>query len=568
MRFITLILSFLLNICFFSSAHSSAEYSYQKKTNYYETMPPAKKGGVLHFPISSDPKVMNPLLSDDTASSAVEGYLWLSLFSIDPETLEFIPNLAKDFKVSADKKNYTFTLYESAKWQDGSSVTTDDIKFSFDTLMDTKTHAAALRSFFEGVTLKIIDKQSFVFSISEPRFDTLNVLASFTPIQKKQFENTKDFNLDKGIMNPVGNAAYIFDKFLRSQKIIFKRNKNWWAKDLPHFKNRFNPDEIILDIIPDPNLTYEKFLKGDVDQISFTAEQWHNKVTNIDKNKFGTKQNEKPIWSLKVKNKFPKPYNYIAWNLKNSLFSDVKTRTALSYLVDYNKILEKIFFNLYTQSTSPFGSFTENSAPELRSKQNIISFNKEKAISLLKEAGWKNDGSGILTRNINGKIEKFEFNLDINSNNTTRQKIAEIVKENFKSVGIKVNIRSYEWNTFLDLINKRKFEAVILAWTGSLFPNAKQIWDSESESNEGSNFVSYSNPKVDELIKKANIEFNSAKRQKIMQEINRIIYHDQPYTFIAEVNYVLEGLNSKIYSSRWIANYESGAASDLFYLVK
>ena len=64
--------------------------------------------------------------------------------------------------------------------------------------------------------------------------------------------------------------------------------------------------------------------------------------------------------------------------LKSSLFSDAKTRTALSYLVDYNKIIEKVYFNLYTQSTSPFGSFTENAAPELRKKENMISYNKEK----------------------------------------------------------------------------------------------------------------------------------------------------------------------------------------------
>ena len=176
------------------------------------------------------------------------------------------------------------------------------------------------------------------------------------------------FNNDKGIMNPIGNSAYVMEKYLRSQKIIFKRNKNWWAKDLPDYKNRFNIDEIILDIIPDPNLAYEKFLKGDIDQISFNAEQWNNKVTGMDKEKFGTSPQQKKVWSFKEKNKFPKPYTFIAWNLKNPLFQNVKTRTALSYLVDYKKINDTVYYNLYTQSTSPFGSFTDNSDPELRKK--------------------------------------------------------------------------------------------------------------------------------------------------------------------------------------------------------
>lgn len=563
----SILFGFLSSLFFFSSdAFSQQEVKYKRIQTYYDKMPATKKGGTLHFQLSNDPKVMNPLLSDDSSSSAVEGYLWMSLFSLDPDDLGYIPALGISYTISSDKKNYTFKLNEQAKWQDGTSVTSEDIKYTFDTLMNSKTHAAALRSYYEGISLKIINKSSFTFIVQEPKFDTLNFLVSFTPIQKKQFEHSKDFNNDKGIMNPIGNSAYVMDKYLRSQKIVLKRNKNWWAANLPQYKYRYNPDEIVLDIIADPNLAYEKFLKGDIDEVSFTAEQWNNKVIGIDKEKFGKSAKQKNIWTLKLENKSPKPYSYIAWNLKNPLFQDVKTRTALSHLVDYKKINDRVYFNLYTQSTSPFGSFTENSDPKLR--KNMISYDRNKAISLLKESGWKNNGTGTLYKEINGKKLLFEFTLDTNANNPSRLKIAQIVKENFKTAGIKVNIRSTEWNSFLDNVNKRKFDALILAWTGSIFPNAKQIWDSSSEKDEGSNFISYNNPKVDELIKKANLEFDTKKRNKIMQEINRIIYAEQPYTFLSEVNFILEGLNSKISSSRWAAPYELGAANDMFYLTK
>jgi len=104
-------------------------------------------------------------------------------------------------------------------------------------------------------------------------------------------------------MNPIGNAAYIMTRYMRGQRITLKRNKGWWAAKLPQYKNRFNIDEIILHIIPDVNLTYEKFLKEDIDNISFTSEQWQNKVVNIDKEKFGTQPNQKKVWALKEKNK-------------------------------------------------------------------------------------------------------------------------------------------------------------------------------------------------------------------------------------------------------------------------
>jgi ABC-type transport system substrate-binding protein len=236
---ILLIFYFMFTLIYPCYSKVTGEEKFTRKKIFYDTIPSAIKGGSLSYSLSNDPKVMNPLLSTDSASVAIEGYIWMSLFSIDSETLDLIPALAKSYSVSADRKRYTFWLNEEARWQDGTPVTADDIKFTFDTLMNTKTHSAALRSYFEGVNLKIIDTYSFVFNVSEPQFNTLNTLASFTPIQKKQFENSKDFNNDKGIMNPIGNAAYIMSRYMRGQRITLKRNKGWWAAKLPQYKNAY-----------------------------------------------------------------------------------------------------------------------------------------------------------------------------------------------------------------------------------------------------------------------------------------------------------------------------------------
>jgi ABC-type transport system substrate-binding protein len=132
--------------------------------------------------------------------------------------------------------------------------------------------------------------------------------------------------------------------------------------------------------------------------------------------------------------------------------------------------------------------------------------------------------------------------------------------------GIKLNINSLEWNSFLEKVDNRDFDAVILAWSSSLFPNPKQIWDSSSQQEGGSNFISYSNPKVDELIKKANFEFNPSKRNELMRKINKLIYLDQPYTFLTEPKSILEGINSKIKSYKWKSEYDSGSSFDLYYM--
>jgi len=538
-----------------------------KHKNYYETLPAAPKGGTLYFNIGNDPKVMNPLLAEDNISGSLEGYMWMSLFDLDLETLDYIPALATNYEVSPDKKSTTFTLNKLARWQDGTPVSSADVKFTFDTLMDPKTNAASKRSYYEGLSLKVLDESHFVFRVDEAKFDTLFQLIGFPIIQKKQFEHSDNFNKDPGIMHPIGNAAYKLEKYDRGQEIVFVRNKKWWARNLPQYKNRFNVDKIVLRIISDQNLAYEKFVNGDLDALGFSADQWHNKVMDADKDKFGTAAGgDKKIWAMENSNQSPKPYSYIGWNLKNPLFQSVKTRTALSHLVNYKKIIEKVFYNLAIQTTSPFGSLTLNSAPELRQDGAMIGYDPDKAMELLKEDGFDDDGSGTLSKTVDGKKIPFEFTLDTNSNEPARLKIAQIIKEDFKEAGIKVTIKTSEWNSFLDKINKRNFDALLLGWTAVLFPNAKQVWDSSAEKDQGSNFISYSNPQVDALIKQSNTEFDAKKRNLLMQQINRLIYADQPYTFLVEMSKILEGLNSKIASPRWTFPYSDGAENDLFYL--
>lgn len=542
---------------------------YERPQTFYDSLPSAEKGGELNLKLASDPKVMNPALSGDAESGAIEGYLWMTLMTIDPDTLKYLPSLATGYSVSDDKKSYTFTLNKEARWQDNTPVTADDIKFTFDTIMDTKVNAAALRSYYQGVKLEVNDTNTVTFSVEEPRFDHLFVFSLFTPIQKKQFEKSPDFNKDKGIMNPVSNGPYIFEKYERGQKVVLKRNRAWWGNSLKHYQNRFNMDAINFRIVGDPNLSYEKFIKGDLDTVSFTAEQWNTKVTGLDKEKFGdSAESGKNIWALKEENNFPKVYSYVGLNLRKPIFADAKTRNALAHLINYKKILEKVYYNLAIQSSSPFGSMTANSDPDLRTEEKMADFSKSKAKSLLKESGWKSDGKGQLVKEFNGKTIPFEFDLSIPSLSSTAPKIAQILKEDFKSFGIQINIKSLEWHSLLDKTQNHDFDAVILGWTSTLFPNPKQVWDSQSQENGGSNYVGYSNPKVDELIVKANQEFDISKRNLMMQELNRIIYEDKPYLFLIEQKFILEGLNSKIRSSKWVSKYSGGADSDLFYIPK
>jgi peptide/nickel transport system substrate-binding protein/microcin C transport system substrate-binding protein len=565
LTFSTLALS-LSAVCFTSSSFAQTEY--KALPSAYADLKAAPKSGTFNQRLGNNPKVLNPLLSADSVSSAAEGFLWATLFTEDAETLNPLPYLAKTYKISADRKTYTFTLNEKAKWSDGTPVTTDDVKFTFDTQMDPKTEAAAIRTYWEGTSIKVVDKLSFEFSVKEPKFDTLRSLYLFAPIQKKQFASEPDFNKAKGVMSPIGNGPYIFKSFDRDQQVVLERDKNWWGSELAHNKNRFNADKIVMRIITDDALQYERFLKGDLDVLEFNAEQFGLKVRGTDKARFGASNTDKQaVWATEVKNKAPRGYSYLAWNLKNPIFGSVKTRQALARIIDYKQIIDSVYQGYAYQCTSPFGSLTLNAAEELRAAGKMLTTDRKAALALLKEDGWKDsDGDNVLDKTVDGKLVKFSFELKFNSNNPLRAKIAQIARENFKAAGIEMKVQSMEWNAFLDDVDNRRFDAIILGWTATPYPNPKQTWHSTSEANQGSNFVSYKNEKVDALIDQANVEFDPKKRVEMMKEINRLIYNDQPYLFLLEPSSMLAGFNKKVGSPSniWAMAYDVSPPTDTY----
>jgi len=547
---------------------ASSQTEYKALPSGYADLKQAPKAGTLNRRLGNNPKVLNPILGSDSVSTYSEGFLWATLFTEDAETLNPLPYLAKSYKISADRKTYTFTLNEKAKWSDGTPVTTDDVKFTFDTQMDPKTDAAAIRTYWEGTSLKVIDKHTFEFSVKEPKFDTLRSLYLFSAIQKKQFAGEPDFNKAKGVMSPVGNGPYVFKSFDRDQQLVFERDKNWWGSELAHNKNRFNADRIVLRIITDDALHYERFLKGDIDVLEFNPEQFGLKVRGTDKARFGASNTDKQsVWATEVENKAPRGYTYLGWNLRNPMFQSVKTRQALARIIDYKQIIDSVYQGYAYQCTSPFGSLTRNAAEDLRAADKMLTTDRRAALALLREDGWKDtDGDNILDKVIDGKKVKFSFELKFNSNNPLRAKIAQIARENFKAAGIEVKVQSMEWNAFLDDVDNRRFDAVILGWTATPYPNPKQTWHSTSEANQGSNFIGYKNEKVDALIDQANVEFDPEKRIEMMKEINRLIYNDQPYLFLLEPRSLLAGFNKKVGSPSniWAMSYDVSAPVDIY----
>jgi microcin C transport system substrate-binding protein len=549
-----------LALCVTPVANSFALNPYAKNAgDAYKKLPDVKKGGTLYLDQLTNPKVLNPLLITDADYTDILPLIFARLMEKDYETGEYYPLLAEKIDVSKDHKIVTYTLRKDAVWEDGSPITSDDAEFTFNTMMDKKTESAQLRPYFEGYTFQKIDAQNFKFLIAKPNVTAIDEINDdFKIIQKKQYAGVADFNKAKGIIQPIGSGPYRVKSFSRDQQLVFERNKNWWGYKVPGFKNQDNFDEIVYRIIPDSTLAYEKLLKGDLDILKMNSEVYGSKVKGSDKDKFGKDSStDKAVWASHIKTDAPAQWSYIGWNNKHAMFASKQTRQALAHLINYDEIINKVYYGEAIHCISPFGTLTQNTAPDQKSKE--FKFDLKKGLAMLKADGWSDvDGSNTLSKMIDGKQTKFEFILRYNSENPMRAKIAQIVKEQFKKAGITVNVQAIEFNTLLDLMDNRDFDAIVMGWGGGMLQaDSKQIWHSKSYENKGSNMIGYSNPEVDKLIDEASTELSGAKHYKLNQKIGAMIYDDQPYAFLLEVPGFIAGFQTrKVKAKKWAMKYE------------
>ncbi len=543
------------------SAFAASPYS-KNAGEAYRALPDAKKSGTIYLRLAGNPKVLNPIIVDDVDATNVLEFLFSHLYHRDQETGQMYPELAEKVDVSKDHKVLTFTLRKEATWEDGTPITTDDVEFSFKTLMDPKVDAAPKRSYFEAYKFEKVDALTFKFTVEKPNVNTVDeTMDDFIIVQKKQFAGVSDFNKAKGIMEPVTSGPYRLKSFSRDQKLELELKKNWWGFKVPELKNQHNFENIVFRIIPDSALSYEKFVKGEIDVYEMNAETYGTRIKGSDKEKFGTDEKSgKAMWAQHFMTKAPAPWTYIGWNLRRPVFASKKTRQALAQLINYDEIIQKVYHGEGIPCVSPFGSKTPNTAPDQATKG--FKFNPAQGLALLKADGWSDlDHNNTLSKMIDGKKVKFEFTIRYNSENPMRAKIAQIVKEQFKKAGITANIQALEFNSLLGYMDNRDFDAVIMGWgKGNLNSDSKQIWHSKSAENKGSNIVGYNNPDTDKLIEQATAELDVQKHFKLNQKIGALIYDDQPYAFLLEVPGFIAGFqNNKLKAKKWVMKFDDTA---------
>ena len=532
------------------SGGGSSEKPKRQKTR--SDKDPADNDTLLLY-YGDDPDTLNLITSSDTVSTAFQRQVYESLANqsfANPD--EWEPALAESWEFDEESLVFKIKLRKGVYWHPmtlpsgkelpRTEFTTADVKFTFDCILNEKTEATSLRSYYLDPDAKD-DTEKYKIKVTV--IDPYNIKIQWT----KPYLLVKDFTLGAPVMprhvygmdkngEPIsldfrnsqefadvfnnhwantsmcGTGPLIFKEWKKEQEVTLERNPEYWGEP-------FYFSKVVYRYISNPNTALQQILQNDVDWGAIPQKDQYIQS----KENANVKSGEVKL----VDFEFP-GYRYMGFNQKRELFKDKNVRWAVSHAVPIDDIIEKIYFNLASRLTGPFlpGSTANDASIE------PVAYDLEKARQLLDEAGWKDtDDNGIRDKVISGKKVEAIFELMIYAESPQYRQIAEIIRENCRKIGMDVKITPAQWALMLQKLKKKDFDATILGWALNWKGDPFQLWHgSQADEPDSSNAIGYKNPEVDKLIEELRETLNEDKQVELYHKIHRLIYDDQPYTFL------------------------------------
>ena len=463
---------------------------------------------------------LTPVVQSDGYQSRVEAFVLESLVTRDPVTLEYAPLIAESWAISEDGLEVAYDLRTDVRFADGSPLTSADVVYTLGRIKDPKTNNPALKTYYEVVEGAVAEgPHRVVFTLSEPYFQALAFTGGFGILSEAwygRFDAT-EFNEELGLLYGSGPYRLAGDPedWEPGPSVELVRNENYWGP-------RPTLDRIVWRVISEDAAELVAFRNGEVDVYGLQPEELARlrqdpdllekaELYQIDDASYG--------------------FTYIGWNQRRNgeptPFADPRIRRAMTMLLDREEMAEQLMAGTATVATGPFSPATDQADPDLAP----MPYDPEAAGRLLDEAGYPLRG-GV---RVGPDGAPFRFGFLYSAGTETSQLLAGYTKDAYARAGIQVDLEPLEFNTLVDRINERNFDAITLRWGGSIESDPKQIFHSGSIADGGSNYVSYSNPALDALIDEARVTVDDQERLALWHEVHRVMHEDQPYTFLFNV---------------------------------
>jgi len=474
-------------------------------------------GGTFVVGISSDIESLNPLFSESASAQEITHLLLLGLADLD-ENSNFTPELATSWEYSPDKLKLTYRLRKDVRWSDGVPITAEDVKFTYDLLMDNDVASPrqGVTEFIKEVRVEDPHTVTFEFKEAYPNqlFDTAGEILPKHILESVERATLRTHDFGR---NPISSGPFKLSKWVSQQYLELVPNDTYFA-------NRPYLNRVIFKIIPDKTNQLMQLKAGEIDMMTGVQPA---EVTNL------VQENSQ----LQIHHVDGRVYYYIAYNQKNKLFADVSIRTALTMATDRHKIIDALLYGYGRPCLGPLPPMIKWAYNEEVAE---IPYNPAKAKELLQKEGWLDtNGDGWIDKD----GERFEFSLKTSVGNQIKSDVCVIVQAQLAKVGIKVNLEQVEWTTLIKQLQTHDFDACVNGWSTSYYIDPTPIF--HSTATNLFNFISYKNEEVDRLIELGRAEMDRERAAEIWKDFQQVIYRDQPYTFLFWIDKAI-AINGKI----------------------
>lgn len=491
----------------------------------------------LILALGTDPKSFNPVIAQETSTTAVTGFLFEGLIRFDPVRQEIEGALAESWTVSEEGKVWTFHLRPQVRWFDGVAVTAEDVRFTFEDLLYNPDIVANSRDIFlidgQPIQIRVIDKTTVAFHLPETFAPFLYALeqpilpkhALEQSVREKKFSSTWSTDTDPSQI--IGTGPFRLAGYQPGERVRLVRNAHYWKRDaqggvLPYL------DEILILILPNPDVRLLKFMEGEIDIYSASGKDYPVLAPRAQEGGYSL-YNVGPTMAS----------NFLAFNqsskdeIKRSWFRNPAFRRAVAYGLDRQAMIDIVFNGLGVVECSPLSPsapFFYNTATP------CYDYDPDKARRLLRHAGFE-DRSG------DGWIEDaaghpVEFILFTNAENPERMAMASMVREDLARLGMKVHFLPLEFNSLVTkLVATGDWDLVLMGLTGSLDPHfGANVWRSEGTLHFWNKVPREELPpwqkRIDEIFRTAGRTLDQQKRKALYEEWQVIAAENLPLIYL------------------------------------
>lgn len=482
--------------------------------------PQAPKGGRITFGAYGSFDSLNPLIVKGSPVSGIRDFTIESLMARgldEPFTLYGL--IAETIEVAEDRSWVVFNLNPKAHFSDGTPITADDIIFSLELLKEKgrPNH----RTYFSKVAKseKLSDHSvRFTFDAAGDR--EIPLIIALMPVLPRHAINADTFD-NTSLAPPIGSGPYRVGKLDAGRSVTYERDPNYWGRDLPVNRGRFNFDEIRFDYYREGSAMFDAFKSGQIDL--WPEEDPRRWANGYDFAAIRDGRAVKREFEIGV----PAGMTALVFNTRRKVFADPRVREALIYLFDFEWINRTLYAGLYSRTQSYFersilaspghpadarerellSPFAKAVKPEImegtyrfpstdgsgRSREN-----QQRAFQLLQDAGYELAGGKLVSRENRRQLE-----FEILAVTTAQEGLLLSFARDVERLGIKVNVRFVDSSQYQQRLTNYDYDMIQNTWTSSLSPGNEQLfrWSVQSAKVPGTyNFAGVENPAADAMI--------------------------------------------------------------------